>query len=213
MFKKACIATLMLSVVALSAQAEDAGGYVAVSVGQAKAEQPKPIKEGGNIFKATGGNVSSDRESTAFKLTLGLNSNPYMALEAQYIDLGESRYKGASVVPASALDIKTDLETKGWGINLVGTLPLADFGLFAKAGYHQLKTTIKVASPVPGHSRSQTARKWSPSFAVGAKYNITTAFTVLIEYERYMGVADKKIDNRNMKHDIDMASLGLRYNF
>jgi len=204
-FKKACIATLMLSVVALSAQAEDAGGYVAASVGQAKAEQPKPIKEGGN--------VSSNRESTAFKLILGLNSNLYMALEAQYIDLGESRYKGASVVPASALDIKTDLETKGWGINLVGTLPLADFGLFAKAGYHQLKTTIKVASPVPGHSRSQTARKWSPSFAVGAKYNITTAFTVLIEYEQYMGVADKKIDSRNMKHDIDMASLGLRYNF
>lgn len=40
-------------------------------------------------------------------------------------------------------NLKGSAETKGLGANLVGTLPLDGFKLFAKVGCHRLETKIK----------------------------------------------------------------------
>ena len=214
MLKKTLLAAAVFACATTAVQANEVSGYVTGSIGQAKADKPKFAKEVQGIFKDNGGRTSTDRTDTAYKIAVGLQANPYVALEAQYIDLGKSTYKGAISEGGTTFSAKTDFETSGLGANMVGTLPIDDFTLFAKAGYHYLKTKAKVKLSDPVNEKfSGTARKWTPSFGAGASYNITPELAVVAEYERYKGVADKKIDGVSVKHDIDLASVGLRYNF
>ena len=168
--------------------------------------------------------TSTDRSDTAYKIAVGLQANQYVAIELQYIDLGEANYKGNASDGVLSFSEKLKTDTSGFGANLVGTYPIEDFTLFAKAGYHYLKTkgSYKYDESFTGlspysESESKTVRNWTPSFGVGASYNITQELAVVAEYERYKGVADKKVtidgDKFSFKHDIDFASIGLRYNF
>ncbi|HHX05593.1 MAG TPA: hypothetical protein GX732_05645, partial [Pseudomonas sp.] len=50
-----------------------------------------------------------------------------------------------------------------------------------------------------------TAREWVPSFGAGASYAIMPELEIVAEYERYKDVADA--------YNVDLASVGLRYNF
>lgn len=221
MLKKTLLAAAVFACATTAVQANEVSGYLTGSIGQAKAEKPKFVKEEQGIFKELGGSTSSDRTDTAYKIAVGLKVNPYIALEAQYIDLGKASYKGSISVPGfGSYSEKIDFKTSGFGANLVGTLPLDDFTLFAKAGYHYLKTkgTLKEYGSIVGEgsfseSGSDNVRRWTPSFGVGASYNITPELAVVAEYERYQDVADKKVQGVNFKHDIDLASVGLRYNF
>lgn len=229
MLKKTLLAAVVLGLSTTAVQANEVSGYVTGSVGQAKADKPKIAKEIQNDWKAWGGSSSTDRTDTAYKIAVGLQANQYVALELQYIDLGESSYKVRDSGSYSSggswqENGKLKSETSGFGANVVGTYPIEDFTLFAKAGLHYLKTKgsykysdIDTDWGNEYESGSKTVRKWTPSFGVGASYNITPEFAVVAEYERYKGVADKKVtiddEKHSFKHDIDFASVGLRYNF
>ena len=225
MLKKTLLAAAVFACATTAVQANEVSGYLTGSVGQAKAEKPKVVKEEQGLFKEFGGSTSSDRTDTAYKIAVGLKVNPYIALEAQYIDLGKASYKGSISEPGfGSYSEKIDFKTSGLGANLVGTLPLDDFTVFAKVGYHLLKTkgTLKDSVSITGlgnfsDSESKTVRKWTPSFGIGASYAITQELAVVAEYERYQDVANKKVnvygDKTSFKHDIDLASVGLRYNF
>ena len=232
MLKKTLLAAAVFACATTAVQANEVSGYLTGSIGQAKAEKLKSVKQAQNDFLkgflgSTGGSTSSDRTDTAYKIAVGLQANQYIALELQYVDLGESTYKGRnsgiwSGEPWSA-NKKFNLKTSGFGANLVGTLPIEEFTLFAKAGYHYLKTkgydkfsyteTYRGVTYNDVFKDSGTIKKWTPSFGVGASYNFTKELAVVAEYERYQDVADKKIDGVNVKHNIDLASVGLRYNF
>ena len=141
MLKKTLLAAAVLALSATAVQADEVSGYLTGSVGQAKADKPSVVKREMNDFKELGGSTSTDRTDTAYKIAVGLQANPYVALELQYIDLGKSKYKGALSAPGiGSYSEKIDFDTSGFGANLVGTLPLDDFTLFAKVGYHYLKT-------------------------------------------------------------------------
>lgn len=235
MLKRTLLAAAVLGLSTTAVQAYEPSGYVTGSIGQARADKPKLAKDLQNSFKGGGSvptvssSTSSDRTDTAYKIAVGLQANSYVALELQYIDLGKSKYKGRESGPLFPVGFfseheEVDFKTSGLGANLVGTYPIEDFTLFAKAGYHYLKTKasfkytdIDTVSGNDYESASKTVRKWTPSFGIGASYNITPEFAVVAEYERYKGVADKKFkyfdERTNMKHDIDFASIGLRYNF
>lgn len=160
---------------------------------------------------------------------LGLTELQPVKQEASPFKGGEksrdSSYKGSIGQQGMwSFDQKINFKTSGLGVNLVGTLPLDDFTLLAKAGYHHLKTEGKLkesfgATGVGGISESgnATIRKWTPSFGVGASYAMTPSFSVVAEYERYKNVASKKVyvdgDKTSFKHSVDLASIGLRYNF
>lgn len=220
MLKKTLLAAVVLGLSTTAVQAYEPSGYVTGSIGQARADKPKLAKEMQGYYNGGAASTSSDRTDIAYKIAVGLKVNPYTALELQYIDLGKTKYKGRDSGFWGSEYEKVDFKTSGLGANLVGILPLDDFTLFAKAGYHYLKAkgSFKYVEVGWGsNSGSKTVRKWTPSFGVGASYNITPELSVVAEYERYMDVADKKInyfgDKINMKQDIDFASVGLRYKF
>lgn len=231
MLKKVLLAALVSSLAATAVQADDVSGYVTGSLGQAKAEKPSAIKDEQNFWKAVGGRTTTDRTDTAYKIAVGLKINPYVALEAQYIELGKTNYKGGFSYTEPGLSVsaseKINMKTSGLGANLVGIYPIEDFTVFAKAGYHLMKTkgTLKTSEFVSfggatagfSESDSKTVRKWTPSFGLGASYNFTKELAAVAEYERYQDVANKKVnvygEKTSFKHNVDLASVGLRYNF
>lgn len=224
MLKKTVLALTICGFAATAVQANEMTGYATYSLGHAKAKMPKIVKIELNDYKEIGGQTSSDRSSTGHKIVVGLNVHSYIALEAQYTDLGKANYKGGfsgltGLGTPVAFDDKLSLKTSGFGANIVGKYPIQDFTLFTKAGYHLMRTKINLkdswVTPSVSYkdSVSKTVNKWAPSFGVGASYNLTPELAIVAEYERYQGVANKKINSDNFKHNVDFASLGMRYNF
>lgn len=104
--------------------------------------------------------------------------------------------------------ISLKYENKGFGANVVGMLPVQDTGLtmFAKAGYHRMKTKAKL-SEFPDDNTSGSTTKNINSFGAGAIYDVTPELSLVAEYEQYRKLA--KVSGYN----IHVGSVGLRYNF
>lgn len=227
MLKKTLLAAVVFSVTATAVQANELSGYVTASFGKAKAEVPKIVKDELKDWEFWGGNTSSDRKDTAYKINFGLKLNPYLAGELQYIDLGSANYKGrdsGSFIGGSWVDSeKFSFKSSGFGANLVGVYPVNNFSVFAKVGYHLLQTKsaykydYSSTSFSAYESSSKTLNQWTPSFGIGVSYAMIKDISLVAEYERYQGVADKKVNlysqKLSFKHDIDFASIGLRYTF
>lgn len=232
MLKKTLLAAVALGLAATAVQANDISGYATYSVGHITANKPKVAKEVQSFYKEFGDRTSSDRASPGHKIVVGLNVHQYIALEAQYIDLGKANYKGSFAGNDGAgnsigFSDKLNLKTRGFGGNIVGKYPIQDFTIFAKAGYHLMRTkgTFKANGAVSiagfsdsfSNSNSKTVRRWSPSVGIGAAYDMTPELSVVAEYERYQGLANKKVnidgDKLSFKHDADFTSVGLRYSF
>ncbi|HEY5810899.1 MAG TPA: outer membrane beta-barrel protein [Povalibacter sp.] len=73
-----------------------------------------------------------DDDDTAWKLFGGYRFNPYLSVEAAYIDFGapSDRFDTSG----SSGDYKVELS--GFAPYIIGTLPLGPVELFAKAGYY-----------------------------------------------------------------------------
>jgi len=80
MLKKTLLAAAVLALSATAVQADEVSGYLTGSVGQAKADKPSVVKREMNDFKELGGSTSTDRTDTAYKIAVGLQANPYVAL-------------------------------------------------------------------------------------------------------------------------------------
>lgn len=181
MLKKTLLAALVLGVTATAVQANEVSGYAAYSLGQTDSK-------GFNTKKKIG-----------HKVVVGLQANEFVGLEAQYTDLGKPKDKLTERDNA-----KVTAQTRGIGGNLVGTLPLNDFKVFAKVGYHRMETKVKVKVAGLG-SASAKEREWVPSVGLGGAYTLTPELDVIAEYERYKDVADD--------YNVDFASVGIRYKF
>lgn len=187
MLKKTLLAAAVFACATTAVQANEVSGYLTGSVGQSESKD-----------------FRSDTDF-AYKVAVGLQANPYVGLEAQYTDLGKPSDKGLVVDNFGNLyNAKATAKTRGLGANLVGTLPLDDFKLFAKVGYHKMETKVRVKVAGVG-SGSAKEREWVPSFGAGASYAIMPELEIVAEYERYKDVADA--------YNVDLASVGLRYNF
>lgn len=186
MFKKTMLAAVIVGFSTLGAVAqaeENTSGYLFGSLGQSDAD----------VSGAT------DTEDTAWKLGGGLQLSPNWGVELQYTDLGSVE----GDVPTGLGIFEADLDTQGWGGNLVGTLPFERFHLFGKLGYHRLETEVTVTGL--GVSASDSEDEWVVSYGFGAGYELTSNLDIVAEYEMYSDVADE--------YDVDMLSAGLRYSF
>lgn len=190
MLKKTVLAALVLGAASTAVQASQSSGYLSGNIGQSDAKS------------------FSSNTDTGYKIAVGLQANQYVAIEAQYLDLGKAK--------DTVLGARASSETKGIGANLVGTVPLNEFKLFGKVGYHRLETKSKLSAPGVGYA-NHTKTDGVTSLGLGASYAFTPAVEVVAEYERYKSVADRKAQvgryRVNFAHDVDFASVGLRYNF
>jgi outer membrane immunogenic protein len=88
---------------------------------------------------ATSGLGGSD-DSTGFNVFAGWRFNRYLSLEAIYLDAGD--------VEREVQDITINLDGKGYGASLMGTLPIAEsFAVYARAGMMRGELDARASGP------------------------------------------------------------------
>ncbi len=207
MLKKTLVAAVVVGMGSLSLMAnagEAYNGYLFGAVGQADHKISSSTRNDldASINSVPGVVVNSsslDTKDTAWKIGAGIRAHENVAFEFQYVDLGEARYKADTNLGR----LTAPIETRGLGANAVFILPLDSVELFAKVGYHQMRS--KVRASIGGVSSSESEKKWRTGMGLGAAVSLSQDFAVTGEYERYRNIAGD--------YNVDMWSLGLRYKF
>jgi opacity protein-like surface antigen len=123
-----------------------------------------------------------DDDDNSWKAFVGYRLNPYIALEAAYIDFGNvsSSRTGAS---GSSGDFRVKL--KGFAPYVIGTLPLGPVELFAKIGYYfyDVDLRIDIDDPLqPDVDSSKSNEDLLYGGGIGATF--IQHLNVRLEYER-----------------------------
>ena len=193
----------ILSISMASALAND--WYVVGSVGQSKAKDYKSSFDSG----LPGGGLTSnmDDKDTGYKVQLGYKFNPNWAIEGGYVDLGKFNYNATYTGGNASGQVKVD----GWNLVGVGTVPINDqFSLFGKLGFIDAKVEGSLYSTTPGNSGSASKTKGRANWGVGANYNVTKAWGLRAEWERFSKLGDSGTMGES---DVDLLSVGAVFNF
>lgn len=153
--------------------------------------------------------TDTDERDTAYKVLLGYQFNRFMALEGGYFDLGEGRFTTTTTTPPGSL--RGAIKTRGWNIDLVGSLPMtSQWALLGRIGAQHAKTTAEysgsglVTPANPAASNSKTDYK----YGVGLQYEITPAVLLRAEWERY------RVTNVSSGHHrVNVTSLSVVFPF
>lgn len=152
-------------------QTEVSGFYVGGGVGQFNAG----IDDVDEVDEAIEG---WDDDDTAYKFFAGYRVNRFLAVELDYINLGEP---SGAVVPGFNVDASVD----GFAPYVVGTFPLGPyFEVFGRVGYYFYDATVGTETELDGRAEFDEESEdlvWGGG--IGA--NIGEKFNVRLEYERF----------------------------
>jgi len=170
--------TLMLLalILAVTAPAAHAGGYLGGGVGQAYTK-----------VKETDFSIDLDGDTTGWKIFAGYNFLKFFGIEASYVDFGE--VKDAS----TGTEIKT--EAKTFDAFAVGKIPFPVVEPFVKIGYANVDSKITVEG-----LGSDSDKSWELAWGVGVGFNILKKLHVRVEYEQF----DLSPDYDGVKPDSDL---------
>jgi hypothetical protein len=178
----ALLVTAAFGLVAAPAFAADNGIYLGASVGQSGVSFEDTIE---------GEDIEFDTDSTGYKAILGWRFLDWLAVEANYVDLGSGDDRVAG----------TEIETDVNGVSLaaVGFLPVGPVDLFARVGVIDWKADV--TAPDLGFDASDDGTDLA--YGVGAQFRVWS-LGVRAEYERY-DISDADT--------VDMVSLGVTWTF
>jgi len=114
--------------------------------------------------------IDLDSDDTPTKLFAGYRMNRFFSVQLDYIDFGES--SGT----ANLLDIRQD--TSGLAPNVIGTLPIGFFELFAKVGMMWYDVDLDIEND-PTISDSGE----DPIYGVGVGLTLVERLSLRLEYE------------------------------
>jgi len=166
---------------AVNAEENPSGPYLGAAVGQfnVKVEDFEGITdELGNL---------DDGDATAWKVFFGWRFNPYISLEADYIDLGNPSANFEGSGSGGLDDGEYQVDMSGFGLYAKGTLPLGIFELFAKAGYYWHDITIDLNFDNVGANNGnvfesdESGEAWV--YGVGGGVTFIDHLNVALEYE------------------------------
>jgi OOP family OmpA-OmpF porin len=175
MRKTKLLSTLLLSATlgaaAFGANAQDKGFYAGAGVGQSFVDE--------GVY---------DDEDTAFSVFGGYEFNPYIGVEAGYVDFGKVQ---------ADKRMGPELEGDTAYLTAVGTLPITDsFSAYAKAGFHSWNLDSDLVS---NSDDSGT----DPTYGLGVQYRFTDRLALRGEYSRFEAE----------DADVDLASVQVRFDF
>ncbi len=212
---KIALACGQLSLLALAigaspfATADDAGWYLGANVGQTRASiDDFRISQGLSSIGASMSSITAADRASGYKVYGGYRFNQMLAMEGGYFDLGEFSFD-ATTVPAGTL--KGNIKLRGLNLDLVGTLPITkSFRALGRVGvnYAQASDSFVGTGFVHVLDGNPTKRDTNMKVGLGLEYAFNDALVLRAELERY-----RINDAVGNKGDVDMASLGLVYQF
>jgi opacity protein-like surface antigen len=204
--------------------AETSGFYVGFDVGMSRADIDKREIDRALVgaFESVGlivldGDSRLEEADGTYGLIAGYRIGPYLALEAQYLWLGEPHYRaegtitdGVFVAPAKA---EVEWDSKGAALSALGIWPLArQWELFARAGAYFAETSTTVSLSIDGLqarerlSKSTTELLWG----VGGTYIAGANWSVRLEYQQVPDLGD---EDRTGETDVERLNLAWLYRF
>jgi OmpA-like transmembrane domain. len=167
--------SVALSGFAGAARAEnDRGFYAGAGVGQFNVN----INDISDVDNAV---EKLDESDTAWKAFVGWRFNPFLAVEAAYIDFG----KPGSSFNASGSSGNYELGVSGFAPYVVGTLPLGPIELFARLGYYYYDVDVKVNIDQPtAPDIDSTHSKNDLIYGAGVGITLFEHLNARLEYER-----------------------------
>jgi OOP family OmpA-OmpF porin len=190
--KKQLLVTLLGAALALPLAAQAEGAYIGANVG--RTQQKLSVEDEGSLKD----------NSTGFKLYGGYDVTKNFGAEVGYVHFGKGEASASDGVDSASISAKP----KSLYLAAKGTLPLNEqFSLFAKVGV--ARNSTKVAASINGVGGSETMKRTSGVFGVGAAYNFTKNVALVAEYENFGKVVDE--DGASLK--ADLISVGVRYSF
>lgn len=170
------ISLALAAALPLSATAEsrDSGPYVGAGWGQFKLHLHDLSDVGIAVSSVT------DSDDNAWKVFAGYRFNPFLGLEAAYVDYGRpgDRFAGTG----SNGDYK--LNMKGFSPSIIGTVPIQNFELFAKAGYYYYDVHLKTQFDSSGGNIDSSHRRSDFLYGGGVGYTFGDHLHLRAEYER-----------------------------
>ncbi len=190
------------SFVAMDAHAGES--YVGVGLGDSLIRSDKPVRDDyvrealmgdGFRFSTMASSLSTstrDEQDFGWKIYYGYKFIPQFAIEAEYADLGKGKSDvNGTVDGPEGVSGSHDFEKSGFGVTVVGMLPVKDkLSFFAKLGeFHwkaETSSDLKVASPTPATVKESTSENGTDvHFGLGAEYYFTTKFGARLEWTQY----------------------------
>jgi OmpA-OmpF porin, OOP family len=224
---------LVAMAAAPSAMAEaDAGFYIGLGAGQSSFDLNQNELDDlvFDVFFSQGlpvisGSSTFEDSDTATALFGGYRFNPYISVEAGYLNLGTAEYRSRGTVnppgPIASLPVGLDMdfESKGFTIAGIGSLPVGSvFDLHARLGLFIAETDLTVAAQVGNGRDSDTESLDSQNvlYGAGAAFHIGDHWSVSLDWTQYANVGDEDEDDDSDTEggiDIDTFSLGAMFRF
>ncbi len=179
--------TVMALAIGSTASAQ---GYVGASVGQSR------------VSVDCTGTLTCDKEDVGVKVFGGYMFTPNLGVELSYADLG----KAAASADFFGSVVNIDIKGSAFAAYGVAAWPFNDsVRVFGKAGLASFKTKVEggTGGVLASDSKTTTDFAWG----LGGEYQFAKQFSVRLEWDRYRAkYADEK-------WDVDLWSIGARYNF
>ena len=211
--------------VAGTATAADEGWYIVGFAGEASAQNVSQGALDQNVIDAFGSvglsvvDATSDLDDsdTGFGLAGGYQVNPYFAAELAYVDLGDISYQANGTVTDGVdtfdAGLGVDQSASGPVFSILGIWPIGErFSVFGRVGLALMSVDADVTVALDGESASQSAGtdRSNMMYGVGGEFSFNRKFGIRLGWDRYAEVGSEDLTG---DVDIDLFSLGLRYNF
>ncbi len=208
-----------------AAQAAEGGWYLVGFGGEASTKNVDQGELDQNLidFFGSGGLTVVDATSnlddsdTGFGLAVGYQVNENFATELAYVDLGEFDYQAAGTVTDGLADYPASFglsqSAAGPVFSVLGIVPIGErFSVFARVGLALMSVDADANVDIDGvaDSGSASTDRSNGVYGLGGEFNLSGRFGIRLEWNRYAGVGSEDITGDT---DIDLISLGLRYNF
>jgi opacity protein-like surface antigen len=202
---KRILALAILAALASSpAMAADRGFYAGFDLGQYAYDLDQGDIDASLVaalddegYEVLDGSSSTNEDGFTYGLIVGYQIFRYLAVEAAYVDLGDSNYQANVVVTdgveSGDLNAKLTAESSGALVSALGILPLPyGWDVFGRAGLYLGSTDLSERWTGATGSRSYGDSATSQDFTWGAGVGFTQGdWTARLEYQQFMDVGDE----------------------
>lgn len=193
--------------------AGESGLYIGASGGVSNADiSANQLDDAIRDMNFEDSNSDVDDKDAAWKIYGGYRFNRYLALEAAYVDLGESDITTRTTNPTAK--VKGEVEADGISLQGIVRLPATDvFGVFVKAGAFRWDVESDYRLSQDGASvshRSEDATGTGLTYGAGFSVEWGNGVAFRAEWEHFDDIGD---DSETGESDVDFYSFGFRYLF
>lgn len=200
--------SLALLLVASGAMAQDdKGWYGGLGVSRAWSDiENGDLRSAATAAGSTVSTFSDDDSDTTWKVLGGYSFNQNFALEASWFQLGEYGFN-AGLTPAATVNGRSEID--GYGLDLVGTWPVAErLSFLARLGINNTKVEQRFSNTLGGRLPSGSDRNVNETLGLGLQYAVNDRINVSTEFTRY-GIDDSRIT----EDSAETLTLGFTYKF